>query len=267
MRRREFITLLGGTAAAWPLEARAQQAATPVIGFLGTGEPDNSGSNLTPFHRGLAETGYVEGRNVAVEYRGAADRLDRLPIFAEDLARRQVNAIAAVSSQAAIAAGRATKSIPIAFAIGSDPVEIGLVGSLNRPGGNITGIYSLLTATAAKRLELLHELLPAATTIGFLGNPTDTVFAEAQMKETLRAAGVRGVRLLIVRKRPKRVRGSLRDSDTATGEWTRGRRRPIVQPLYRSACCAGSSSSDSNDIFGPQTHRSRLTYELWNGLA
>jgi putative ABC transport system substrate-binding protein len=109
MRRRAFTTLLGGAIAAWPLAARAQQRTTmPVIGFLGTGEPDNSGANLTPFHRGLAETGYVEGRNVAVEYRWAADRLDRLPIFAEDLARRQVNAIAAISSQAAIAAGRGT---------------------------------------------------------------------------------------------------------------------------------------------------------------
>src|SRR5262245_5654098 len=199
IRRREFITLLGSAAAAWPLAAHAQQRTMPVIGFLGTGEPDNYRDNLSAFHRGLAETGYVEGRNVAVAYGWAADRLDRLPILAEDLVRRQVKAIAAISTQAAIAAGGATKSIPIAFAIGADPVQIGLVSSLNRPGGNITGIYSQLTGTAAKRLELLHELLPAATTIGFLVDPTDTRFGDIQMKETLGAAGVRGVRLLIVK--------------------------------------------------------------------
>jgi putative tryptophan/tyrosine transport system substrate-binding protein len=198
MRRREFIVGLGATATS-PLATRAQQPAMPVIGFLQPGSPATSpGAFVTAVHRGLSETGYVEGQNLAVEYRWAEDRLDRLPGLATDLVRRPVAVIVTAGTAAAFAAKAATNSIPIVFVIGSDAVETGLVASLNRPGGNLTGISILFAAMAAKRLELLHELLPAATLFAYLVNPSTHGFAEAETRELQVAARALGVKLLIL---------------------------------------------------------------------
>ena len=198
MRRRDFIAGLG-SAAAWPLAARAQRTAMPVIGFIGAGAPgDSTGGAVAGLHRGLLEAGYVEGRNLAVEYRWARYRFERMPDLAIDLVRRKVAVIVVLSTPAVSAAKAATKSIPIVFGIGTDPVEAGFVVSLNRPGGNLTGVFNLLATVVAKRLQLLHGLVPAATTIGYLVNPTNTIFAETELRELEIAARSLGLNLLIL---------------------------------------------------------------------
>ncbi len=199
MKRRKFIAGLA-SAAVWPVVARAQQqAALPVVGFLNQGAPPARPDQfITAVRRGLSETGYIEGRNLSVEYRWAEDRLDRLPAWR--LIWFAVGPPLSVTggTPAAFAAKEATKSIPIVFAVGSDPVQVGLVASLSRPGGNLTGISVLLAAVAAKRLELLHELVPAATSIAYLVNPTNHGFAETEAKEMQVAAHTLGVQLLIL---------------------------------------------------------------------
>jgi putative ABC transport system substrate-binding protein len=197
VRRREFITLLGGAAALWPLAGIAQQTATPVIGFLGSGMP---APNLTadPIHQGLSETGYVEGKNLAFEYRWAEGHYDRLPALAADLVDRKVNVIVAVSPPAALVAKSATMTIPIVFAIGGDPVDLGLVASLARPGGNLTGVTTLDTELTAKRLELLSELVPQARVIALLVNPNNRS-AERQTQDGQGAARARGLQLHILK--------------------------------------------------------------------
>src|SRR5262245_65780475 len=195
MRRRAFITLLGGAAAAWPLRAHAQQSAMPVIGFLDSRSPEMAANKLPAFREGLAQTGFVEGRNAGIEYRFAELQNDRLPALAADLVRRQVAVIAGVTTtQGALVAKAATTTIPIVFAIGGDPVRNGLVASLNRPGGNVTGVSYLTNELGAKRLGLLRDLLPNAGMIAALVNPTNPN-AESDAKGLLVAAQSMGLTL------------------------------------------------------------------------
>ena len=199
MRRRQFITLIGGAAASWPWAAGAQQPAMPVIGFLGSASADLWAARVRAFRQGLSEVGYVDGRNVAIEYRWAEGQYDQLPTLAADLVRRQVAVIVApASTSAALAAKAATTTIPIVFQFASDPIELGLVDSLARPGGNITGITSLNVEVGPKRLELLREVIPTATDFALLVNPTDRNLAEVVERDLQTAAGRLGLKLHVL---------------------------------------------------------------------
>jgi putative ABC transport system substrate-binding protein len=195
MKRRSFITFLGGAAAAWPLAARAQQPAIPMVGFLGASIPDDA--YVTAFRRGLAEAGYVEGRNLAIEFRWVEGEYDRMPAMVVALLQRQPTVIAVVGSTAAVqAATAATEITPIVFAIGADPVKFGLVASINRPGGNVTGVSFLANLLVAKQIEVLLELIPGAATVGFLVNPNNPN-AESDTNDARRAAGTVGRKLVV----------------------------------------------------------------------
>ena len=197
-RRREFITLLGGAAVAWPLAARAQQPAMPVVGYLNPGSPESDTPRLTGLRRGLNLTGYVEGRNFVIEYRWAGNQPGRLPALVADLARLQVSVIVAAGALAALAAKAATTSIPIVFSIAADPVQLGLVASLNRPGGNLTGFNAFANELGAKALALLHELVPGAATIGCLENPNNPI-SELMTRDVLAAAPVLGLKVQMLK--------------------------------------------------------------------
>jgi ABC-type uncharacterized transport system substrate-binding protein len=197
MRRREFITLLGG-AAAWPFAARAQQTATPVIGYLAARGSGDDPYRLVAFRQGLKDTGLVEGHSVTIEYRFADNQNERLPALAADLVNRQVSVIAATTTPAALAAKAATAIIPIVFEVGSDPLQLGLVASLNRPGGNVTGVTQLNVEIAPKRVELLHELVPTATVIALLVNPTSPALAEPIIRASQAAARTFGLELHVL---------------------------------------------------------------------
>src|SRR4029079_16799085 len=187
MRRREFIGTLGG-AAAWPFAARAQQPALPVIGYLNFGSPEFDTPRLTGLRRGLSQTGYVEGRNLVIEYRWAGNQTDRLPALAADLVQLRVAAIVSPGLVPPLAAKPATTSIPIVFLVGNDPVQLGLVASLNRPGGNLTGFNAFSAELGAKGLALLHELMPSTATIGFLENLNNPIFASYYERDVLTSA-------------------------------------------------------------------------------
>ena len=199
MRRREFITLLGGAAAAWPLAVRAQLSARPVIGYLGSGSPDEFVGRLRAFRQGLSETGYVEGKDVAIEYRWAENQYDRFPALLADFIRHKVTVIVAVTgTPPALAAKAATATIPIVFVTGGDPVALGLVDSLSRPGGNLTGVATLTVELAPKQLEVLHELVPTATIIALLVNPTNPTNAETISRDMQAAARTLGLQLHVL---------------------------------------------------------------------
>jgi putative tryptophan/tyrosine transport system substrate-binding protein len=196
--RRDFITLLGGAAAAWPLAARAQPAAMPVIGFLHSTSPDGYTDNLRAFRQGLKDGGYVEGENVAIEYRWAENQTDRLPALAADLVRRRVAMIVSGGAPASTTAARATTSVPIVFMVPEDPVRLGLVASLSRPGGNLTGVNFFAVELAAKRVELLREVVPAATRVAVLLNPTEATIAAANLRDVETAARTMGLQIQVL---------------------------------------------------------------------
>jgi ABC-type uncharacterized transport system substrate-binding protein len=217
VNRRSFITLLGG-AAAWPLAARAQQPAMPVIGYLNPTSPDAFADRLRAFHRGLKETGYVEGENVAIEYRWAENQLDRLPALAADLVRRRVAVIAASGGMPSILAAKAaTTTIPIVFIVNEDPVRLGLVASLARPSGNLTGINIFNAELTAKRLGLLRELVPAATRVAVLVNPANAASAETTLREVEPAARALGLQIQVLNA------STIREIDAAFATFARER--------------------------------------------
>jgi putative tryptophan/tyrosine transport system substrate-binding protein len=201
MRRREFVRIVSGAVVAWPLAAGAQRSALPVVGLLGTGSKESDAFRATAVRQGLAEAGYAEGRNVGFEYRGADDHYERLPALAVELVRRDVAVIVAIGGNTSAAAAKsATATIPIVFAIGGDPIKVGLVASLNRPGGNMTGVSFLNDALIEKRLEIIHETVPTTALMGFLANPANPN-ADSDTKNVLAAAESKGQKMAVVHAR------------------------------------------------------------------
>jgi putative ABC transport system substrate-binding protein len=218
--RREFVTLLGGAAVGWPLAARAQQP-TPVIGYLSIGSPASDAARLTGLRQGLNETGYVEGRDFVIDYRWAANQLDRLPTLAAHLVQARVAMIITPGLPSTLAARAATTTIPILFAVGADPVQVGLVASLNRPGGNLTGFNQINSELGAKGLALLHELVPNAPTIGFLFNPSNPI-DELIERDVLAAARLIGLQIQTLKA------GTLREIDTAFESLTQAQTKALL---------------------------------------
>ena len=219
LRRRRFITLLGGAAAAWPLAARAQHAGVPLVGLLLSTQLDDR--QIGAIRQGLRDVGYIEGRNVAIKYRSGDGRFDRLPALAAEVVADAPVAIVALGPAASLAAKAATATIPIVFAIGADPIDLGLVSSLNRPGGNVTGVTFFVNTLGAKRLELLRELVPSAAVVGLLVNPTNPT-SESQIADVRAAVRSLGVDLLILNA------GSERDIDAAFASFIQKRGNAII---------------------------------------
>ena len=230
MQRREFITLLGGAAVSWPLAVRAQQAAMPVIGFLNSGSSNGFQSLVAAFRQGLLEFGYVEGQNLAIEYRWADGDYEKLPRQAADLVSRRVSAILAGGPPAVVAAKAATTTIPIVFTSGGDPVELGFVSSLNQPGGNVTGVSFLVNELGGKRLELLRELVPAATSVGFLANPTRPSF-QSEVENAQQGAQALSMKLIVLNASTEA------EIDTAFAEFSRRQIAALLlgtDPFFRT---------------------------------
>jgi len=264
--RREFITLLGG-AAAWPVAARAQQPAMPVIGFLNPNLLDSSMDRLRGFRQGLKDTGYIEGENVAIEYRSAENDNDRLPGLAAELVRRRVSVIAAFAPAAVFAAKAATTTIPIAFAVNEDPVKLGLAVSFARPGGNATGINFFTAELAAKRLTLLRDLIPAATRVAVLVNPTNPTSTESTLRDVTAAARAIGLQIQV------RNATTIREITEAFGTFARerpdalfvagdgffsSRRVQLVHLATRHAIPASYSQREFSDIGGLMSYGPNL---------
>ena len=222
MRRREFIAVFGGATVAWPLAARAQRPIVPVVGFLGAESADSNADLLHAFRQGLKETGYVESQNLAIEYRWTEGHNDRLSEFATDLVRRQVAVIVAITTPSVLAAKEATATIPIVFFVAGDPVELGLVASLNRPCGNLTCMTSLTLEVASKWLELLHELMPTASTFALLINPTSPALAKIQSRDLQAAARNLGLQVHLLEA------STDRDLDAAFARLVQLRSRALV---------------------------------------
>ena len=275
MKRREFITLLGGAAAVWPLAARAQQPAMPVIGFLNSQSPDGFTNRLRGFRQGLKDTGYVEGENVAIEYRWADNQIDRLPALAADLVGRMVAVIAAIGESATFAAKGATTTIPTVFAVSDDPVRLGLVASLGRPGGNLTGINFFTAELTAKRLTLLHELVPTAVRVAALVNPANAAIAEPTLRDLEAAARAMGLQIRVL------SASTIREINTAFASFVHerpdalfvtgdpflvSRRMQLTHLASRHAVPAAYSVRDYAEAGGLMTYGTNVT-EAWRQVG
>ena len=275
MKRREFITLLGGAAAVWPLAARAQQPAMPVIGFLNSQSPDGFTNRLRGFRQGLKDTGYVEGENVAIEYRWADNQIDRLPALAADLVGRMVAVIAALGETATFAAKGATRTIPTVFAVSDDPVRLGLVASLGRPGGNLTGINFFTAELTAKRLTLLHELVPTAVRVAALVNPANAAIAEPTLRDLEAAARAMGLQIRVL------SASTIREINTAFASFVHerpdalfvtgdpflvSRRMQLTHLASRHAVPAAYSVRDYAEAGGLMTYGTNVT-EAWRQVG
>jgi putative tryptophan/tyrosine transport system substrate-binding protein len=268
VRRREFITLIGGAAAAWPLAVHAQQPTMPVVGFLHPTSPEGLADVLPGFRQGLKDTGFVEGENVATEYRFADNQVDRLPALATELVRRKVAVIAAAGHDAAFAAKGATTIIPIVFIAGEDPVRLGLVASLARPSGNATGINFFVSEVTAKRLELLRELVPAAARVGVLVNPTTPANTESTLRDVEAAARVIGLQIRVLNASTSReinaafatfVREQPDALVVSSGPFFTSRRVQLVQLAARHAIPAIYAGRHFPDIGGLMGYGANLT--------
>jgi ABC-type uncharacterized transport system substrate-binding protein len=276
VRRRQFITLLGGAAAAWPLAARAQQARMPVIGFLDPRSPEMVAERLRAFRQGLKETGYIEGENVAIEYRWADNQIERLSELAAELVRRQVVVIAATGGPlTAFAAKAVTTTIPIVFGVPDDPVKLGLVGSLARPGGNLTGVNFLNIELTAKRLELLREMVPATARVAVLVNPANTANTQTTSAEVEAAGRAMGLQIRIF------TAATSRDIDAAFAAFGRerpdalfvgqdaffnGRRLQLANWAARHALPMTSGSRDISEVGGLMSYGANIV-EVFRQMA